>query len=108
MRLKENVRSLNPSSIKTQIPSSHPRFLNHRTWLLPPIVPGFFDSVYLFTKISPTIERLKICKIPNEKDLTIQLEKGEKILDTYEGVELRWICLMKDVSHMTSTSWLGS
>ena len=47
-------------------------------------------EIYLCTKISPNTERLKICKSPKEKNLTIRLEKGEKIVDTYEGVELRW------------------
>ncbi|KAE8076355.1 hypothetical protein FH972_015012 [Carpinus fangiana] len=52
-------------------------------------------SIYLCTKISPTIERLKICKIPKEKNMTIWLEKGEKIVDTYEGVELSCFYLLQ-------------
>ncbi|XP_062144141.1 AAA-ATPase At5g17760-like isoform X2 [Alnus glutinosa] len=47
-------------------------------------------EIYLCTKISPNTERLKIGKSPKEKNLTIRLEKGEKVVDCYEGVELRW------------------
>lgn len=47
-------------------------------------------SVYLCTKISPKTERLKISKSPKEKNLKIRLEKGEKLVDFYEGVELQW------------------
>ncbi|GLU19849.1 hypothetical protein SLE2022_360740 [Rubroshorea leprosula] len=51
-----------------------------------------FDAseAYLCTKISPNTERLKISKTPKEKNLTIRLEKGEKIVDFFEGVEIKW------------------
>ncbi|XP_062102457.1 AAA-ATPase At3g50940-like [Humulus lupulus] len=51
-----------------------------------------FDAagVYLCTKISPNTNRLKICKSPKEKNLTIQLDKDEKLVDMYDGVELHW------------------
>ncbi|XP_017978400.1 PREDICTED: AAA-ATPase At5g17760 isoform X3 [Theobroma cacao] len=48
------------------------------------------SEIYLCTRISPNTERLKISKTPKEKNLTIRLEKGEKIVDFYEGVELKW------------------
>ncbi|MFQ6623457.1 hypothetical protein Gotur_004057, partial [Gossypium turneri] len=48
------------------------------------------SEVYLCTKISPDTERLKVSKTPREKHLTIRLEKGEKIFDLFEGVELKW------------------
>jgi hypothetical protein len=47
-------------------------------------------EIYLCTKISPKTERLKISKSPKEKNLTIRLEKGEKLVDSYEGIELNW------------------
>ncbi|XP_024032925.1 AAA-ATPase At5g17760 [Morus notabilis] len=47
-------------------------------------------SVYLCTKISPKTERLKISKTPKEKNLKIRLEKGEKVVDFYDGIELQW------------------
>lgn len=52
-------------------------------------------EAYLCTKVSPNTERLKVSKTPKEKDLTIKLEKGEKIVDHYEGIGLTWrfICM---------------
>ncbi|XP_061345643.1 AAA-ATPase At3g50940-like [Gastrolobium bilobum] len=47
-------------------------------------------EAYLSTKVSPANERLKISKSPKEKKLTIRLEKGEKLTDSYEGVSLKW------------------
>ncbi|OMO56986.1 hypothetical protein CCACVL1_26132 [Corchorus capsularis] len=62
-----------------------------------------FDAaeVYLCTRISPNTDRLKISKTPKEKNLTIRLEKGEKIVDFYEGVELKWrfICAEAEKSN---------
>ncbi|KAG6766773.1 hypothetical protein POTOM_027946 [Populus tomentosa] len=48
------------------------------------------SETYLSTKVSPTTKRLKISKTPKEKNLTIKLEKGEKVVDQYEGIELLW------------------
>ncbi|KAG2729509.1 hypothetical protein I3760_01G253600 [Carya illinoinensis] len=47
-------------------------------------------EVYLCTKIRPNTERLKISKSPKEKNLMIRLEKGERLIDFYDGVELNW------------------
>ncbi|XVE82571.1 hypothetical protein DITRI_Ditri16bG0016300 [Diplodiscus trichospermus] len=48
------------------------------------------SEIYLSTRISPDNERLKISKTPKEKYLKIGLEQGEKIVDFFQGVELRW------------------
>ncbi|XP_021274952.1 AAA-ATPase At5g17760-like isoform X2 [Herrania umbratica] len=48
------------------------------------------SEIYLCTRINPNTERLKISKTQKEKNLTIRLEKGEKIVDFYEGLELKW------------------
>ncbi|KAL3583524.1 hypothetical protein D5086_014585 [Populus alba] len=48
------------------------------------------SETYLSTKVSHTTKRLKISKTPKEKNLTIKLEKGEKVVDQYEGIELLW------------------
>ncbi|KAL6227121.1 hypothetical protein ACLB2K_001080 [Fragaria x ananassa] len=47
-------------------------------------------EVYLCTKISPKTDRLKISKTPKAKNITIRLEKGEKLVDVYEGIVLQW------------------
>ncbi|XVE82567.1 hypothetical protein DITRI_Ditri16bG0015900 [Diplodiscus trichospermus] len=53
---------------------------------------------YLSTRISPNNHRLKISKTPKEKNIKIGLEKGEKIVDFFEGVELKWrfVCAEED------------
>ncbi|KAF5454437.1 hypothetical protein F2P56_024103 [Juglans regia] len=58
-------------------------------------------EVYLCTKISPNTERLKISKSPKEKNLMIRLEKGEKLIDLYDGVELKWrfVCAESEKSN---------
>ncbi|KAJ7944242.1 AAA-ATPase [Quillaja saponaria] len=54
-------------------------------------------EIYLCIKISPNTERLKISKTPKEKNLTIRLEKGEKLVDFYNGVELNWRFICAEV-----------
>lgn len=48
------------------------------------------SQIYLCTKISPDAERLKVVKSPKEKNLSIRLEKGETIHDSFEGIDLKW------------------
>ncbi|KAL2333734.1 hypothetical protein Fmac_014947 [Flemingia macrophylla] len=47
-------------------------------------------EVYLSTKITPQNERLNISKTPKEKKLSIRLEKGEGLVDWFNGVKLNW------------------
>lgn len=47
-------------------------------------------EAYLSTRVRPENERLKISKTPQEKKLTIRLEKGEKVEDIYNGASLIW------------------
>ncbi|KAL7241222.1 hypothetical protein ACSBR2_006778 [Camellia fascicularis] len=53
------------------------------------------SEIYLRLKISPSVERLKVSKVPGEKDLCVSINQGEKIVDTFEGVQLTWqmICI---------------
>uniref|UniRef100_A0A2P2KJV7 Uncharacterized protein MANES_01G139000 n=1 Tax=Rhizophora mucronata TaxID=61149 RepID=A0A2P2KJV7_RHIMU len=57
-------------------------------------------ETYLCTKIGPNTKRLKISKTPRGKNLTIKLEKGETIVDQYEGIELKWrfVCVESERS----------
>ncbi|XVF15806.1 hypothetical protein REPUB_Repub09cG0188100 [Reevesia pubescens] len=66
------------------------------------------SEIYLCTRISPKTERLKISKTPKEKNLTIRLEKGEKIDDFYEGVELKWrfVCAEAEKSNNPNDQFL--
>ncbi|KAM1529226.1 hypothetical protein ACFX1Z_018457 [Malus domestica] len=47
-------------------------------------------EIYLCTKISSNTERIRVSKSPKGKNLTIRLEKGEKLVDFYEGIQLKW------------------
>ncbi|XP_028774668.1 AAA-ATPase At5g17760-like isoform X2 [Neltuma alba] len=47
-------------------------------------------EVYLSARVSPENERLRISKTQKEKTLKIRLEKDEKLVDCYNGVQLRW------------------
>ncbi|XP_050383827.1 AAA-ATPase At2g18193-like [Argentina anserina] len=48
-------------------------------------------EVYLTTKISPFTERLKISKTPRKKSISIAMDKGEEITDTFDNdIKLKW------------------
>ncbi|KAF8049175.1 hypothetical protein N665_2280s0007 [Sinapis alba] len=51
-----------------------------------------FDAaeLYLRSKIGPETERLRVGKTPKQKHFTISIEKGEEIVDSYDGSEVRW------------------
>ncbi|KAJ4822965.1 hypothetical protein Tsubulata_000328, partial [Turnera subulata] len=60
------------------------------------------SEAYLCTKVSPSTERLRISKTQKEKHLTIKLEKGEKIVDHFEGVEIKWRYVCAETEHKDS------
>ncbi|CAM8878139.1 unnamed protein product [Rhodiola kirilowii] len=47
-------------------------------------------EAYLRTIINPAVDRLKVSKTQRQKKFTISIEKGEEILDTYEGIKITW------------------
>ncbi|XP_021747398.1 AAA-ATPase At3g50940-like [Chenopodium quinoa] len=51
---------------------------------------------YLGTKINHSNKRLKLSKAPRDKDLLVSIDKGEVILDSFEGITLRWVKLVSD------------
>ncbi|KAF3440710.1 hypothetical protein FNV43_RR18996 [Rhamnella rubrinervis] len=59
-----------------------------------------FDAaeVYLRTKISPNTERLRISKTPRQKALTVAIDKGEEIIDTFQNISIKWrfVCTEPD------------
>ncbi|RDY09042.1 AAA-ATPase, partial [Mucuna pruriens] len=61
-------------------------------------------EVYLSTKITTQNDRLNISKSPKEKKLSIRLEKGEGVVDSYNGVKLNWklICSESDNSNASN------
>ncbi|KAK8625602.1 hypothetical protein V6N13_090468 [Hibiscus sabdariffa] len=48
------------------------------------------SETYLQTKISASMERVRGFKSPRDQEVTVTIHKGEKILDVYEGIELKW------------------
>ncbi|KAK3040821.1 hypothetical protein RJ639_029165 [Escallonia herrerae] len=48
------------------------------------------SEIYLTTKITPSIQRLKVSKAPRDKKISVTINKGEKVVDTFEGIEVRW------------------
>ncbi|KAF8084096.1 hypothetical protein N665_0734s0020 [Sinapis alba] len=60
------------------------RFRNNRNQV--------FDAaeIYLRDKIGPETERVRAGKTPKQKHLTISIEKGEEILDSFENAEVKW------------------
>ena len=48
------------------------------------------SEIYLSTIITPSIEHLKVSKAPHEKNLSITINKGEKIIHEFEGIRFVW------------------
>ncbi|VFQ93260.1 unnamed protein product [Cuscuta campestris] len=48
------------------------------------------SEVYLRTKLSPSADRVKICKAAREKSLSFIITRDEKIIDKFEGAEFVW------------------
>lgn len=48
------------------------------------------SEVYLSTRITPSIDQLKVSKAPQEKNIAVTIEKGQKIIDVFEGIQLEW------------------
>ncbi|CAL5338174.1 unnamed protein product [Camellia sinensis] len=55
------------------------------------------SEIYLCAKISPSVERLKVSKALGEEALRVTVDQGERIVDTYIGIQLTWqmICAEK-------------
>ncbi|KAI8021577.1 Protein HYPER-SENSITIVITY-RELATED 4 [Camellia lanceoleosa] len=55
------------------------------------------SEIYLCAKISPSVERLKVSKALGEEALRVTVDQGERIVDTYIGIQLTWqmICTEK-------------
>lgn len=47
-------------------------------------------EVYLSTRITPSIGKLKLYKFPREKSFSISINKGEKIIDVFGGIRFSW------------------
>ncbi|KAM1047830.1 hypothetical protein FF1_027056 [Malus domestica] len=52
-------------------------------------------DVYLQTKISPSNERLRVSKTPRQKIISLAIEKGQEVIDTFDNIVLKWryVCI---------------
>ncbi|GJS36747.1 AAA-ATPase-like protein [Tanacetum coccineum] len=52
-------------------------------------------QLYLASRISPNIHRLKVTKNPNEPHINLEMEINEEFIDIYEGVRYTWCLVSK-------------
>lgn len=83
------------------------------------VVDGFSDmtrnqvfdaaELYLWEKIGPHTERLHINKAPRKKNIGVDIDKDEEVLDTFDGVaKLKWQFITetkKGKNDRTSKGW---
>lgn len=48
-------------------------------------------NVYLGTKISPSIQKIRVNKCDKDQELQVTVDKNQEILEFFEGVELKWV-----------------
>ncbi|KAJ4834041.1 hypothetical protein Tsubulata_017198, partial [Turnera subulata] len=48
------------------------------------------SEVYLSTRITPSISQLKVSKDPGETEFSVSISRGQKIVDTFEGIQFVW------------------
>ncbi|PWA74375.1 ATPase, AAA-type, core [Artemisia annua] len=60
-------------------------------------------EVYLASRISIEIRRLKVTKISNDKMINVAMEIDQEFIDTYNGVKFKW-CLISKTSPMREQS----
>ncbi|KAL6188195.1 hypothetical protein ACLB2K_039588 [Fragaria x ananassa] len=48
------------------------------------------SELYLSTRITSSIDQLKVSKSPRQNNFSITINKGEKLTDEFEGMQLRW------------------
>ncbi|XP_017215788.2 AAA-ATPase At3g50940 [Daucus carota subsp. sativus] len=57
--------------------------------------------VYVGSKVSPNTRRLKITKPKQENNISLTMERDEKVIDTFNGVEFKWtwVCQQMEQSN---------
>lgn len=48
------------------------------------------SEAYLRTKITPSVGQLKAFQGPQDTDISLSINKGEKIVDVFDGVQVTW------------------
>ncbi|CAB4294552.1 unnamed protein product [Prunus armeniaca] len=47
------------------------------------------SEIYLSTRITPSIEQLKVSKSPSQNSFSVTINRGKKLIDEFEGIKLR-------------------
>ncbi|XVF43748.1 hypothetical protein PTKIN_Ptkin02bG0065500 [Pterospermum kingtungense] len=48
------------------------------------------SQIYLQTKISTSMKRLRVSKSQRDNTISVAISKGETVTDTFEGIQLKW------------------
>ena len=48
-------------------------------------------EIFLRTKIPPSVQKLKVFQVPESKNLSIIIGDGEKAIDIFEGIRVKWV-----------------
>ncbi|KAI3467683.1 hypothetical protein Pfo_024346 [Paulownia fortunei] len=67
-------------------------------------------EIYLRTRISPSINQLKVSKAHREKKLSVTISKGEEIIDNFDGILLQWklICIETQKTNFDGEGYFSS
>ncbi|KAK2974233.1 hypothetical protein RJ640_016719 [Escallonia rubra] len=64
------------------------------------------SKIYLTTRITPAVQRLRVSKAPRDKNFSVTINKGEKVVDTFKGVEVIWemVCVENELPNLDRAS----
>ncbi|XP_077234552.1 AAA-ATPase At3g50940-like [Tasmannia lanceolata] len=89
-----------PHELRVFLFSSFRHFVNRFSSLFMVIIEEFDEfsvnhiykaaEIYLGTKISPSTQRVKVSKSTKEKSFKVTMERGEEVVDVFEGIQLKW------------------
>ncbi|KAL5713335.1 hypothetical protein ACHQM5_015420 [Ranunculus cassubicifolius] len=106
--VKSLANQLIPQPIQAQILSQIQRLFNPLSSQLTIIISEFDGltpneiyqaaELFLSTKISPTVKRLRVVKSVREKTNTLKMDKGEEVTDTFQEIPLRWKFMSKETT----------
>ncbi|KAL3720423.1 hypothetical protein ACJRO7_005270 [Eucalyptus globulus] len=54
-------------------------------------------QVFLAAKQSPLIRRIRVSKPAKENHFTLAMDRNQTLVDTFRGVELKWVCASRQV-----------
>ncbi|KAA8528672.1 hypothetical protein F0562_036027 [Nyssa sinensis] len=61
-------------------------------------------NVYLGSKISPSMQRIKVNKVEKDEELAVTIDKKEEIVDFFQGVKFKWILQCTAIKQMAKAN----